>query len=335
MKVDYPWLNEAWRFLINSGEKNRLSQTYLFKTQEKLGTEALIDKFAEGLICEKEGLDACGICKNCTLVNTKSFPDLKRIELSEKQNVIPVEAIRELISFFSTKPAFGSRKIAIINPVESLNFFAANALLKIIEEPPLHSFFLLNWETPRPVPRTLTSRCTQISIPSPSRESSLKWLVSRGVNIEAFNEDDSLLAGSPVEMLTQVQNEHPSSYILKDVFGDMLTLSYGQKNIVKLSEKYQSINPITLLKSLELLCHTIGNIKFSHLPRKLLLSKKQNLNLQRLANNLDLTNVLEFNAYLLDIKSKCLTSDGIKCSDFIEPLLFKLMVLLESKYNEK
>ena len=94
-------------------------------------------------------------------------------------------------------------------------------------------------------------------------------------------------------------------------------------------------NPITLLKTLELLCHTIGNIKFSNLPRKLLLSKKQNLNLQRLANNLDLTNVLEFNAYLLDIKSKCLTSDGIKSSDFIETLLFKLMVLLESKYNEK
>ena len=67
----------------------------------------------------------------------------------------------------------------------------------------------------------------------------------------------------------------------------------------------------------------------------MLLSKKQNLDLQRLANNLDLTNVLEFNAYLLDIKSKCLTSDGIKCSDFIEPLLCKLMVLLESKYNEK
>ena len=134
---------------------------------------------------------------------------------------------------------------------------------------------------------------------------------------------------------TQIQNKHPSSNILKDVFGDILTLSSGQKNIVKLSEKYQSIGPITLLTSLELLCHTISNIKFSHLPRKLFLSKKQNLNLQRLANNLDLTNVLEFNAYLLDIKSKCLTSDGIKCSDFIETLFFKLVVLLESEYNEK
>tara|TARA_Y100001936_G_scaffold211686_1_gene219317 strand:- start:131 stop:1138 length:1008 start_codon:yes stop_codon:yes gene_type:complete len=335
MKVDYPWLNEAWRFLIDSEGKNRLGQAYLFKTQEKLGTETLIDKFAEGLICKREGLNACGICKNCTLVNAKSFPDLKRIELSEKQTVIPVEAIRELISFFSTKPAFGGRKIAIINPVEKLNFFAANALLKIIEEPPEHSFFLLNWETPRPVPRTLTSRCTQISIPSPSRESSLKWLTNRGINIEAFNEDDSLLAGSPVEIMTQIQNKHASSNILKDVFGDILTLSSGQKNIVKLSEKYQSIGPITLLTSLELLCHTISNIKFSHLPRKLFLSKKQNLNLQRLANNLDLTNVLEFNAYLLDIKSKCLTSDGIKCSDFIETLFFKLVLLLESEYNEK
>ena len=335
MKVDYPWLNEAWRFLIDSEGKNRLGQAYLFKTQEKLGTETLIDKFAEGLICKREGLNACGICKNCTLVNAKSFPDLKRIELSEKQTVIPVEAIRELISFFSTKPAFGGRKIAIINPVEKLNFFAANALLKIIEEPPEHSFFLLNWETPRPVPRTLTSRCTQISIPSPSRESSLKWLTNRGINIEAFNEDDSLLAGSPVEIITQIQNKHPSSNILKDVFGDILTLSSGQKNIVKLSEKYQSIGPITLLTSLELLCHTISNIKFSHLPRKLFLSKKQNLNLQRLANNLDLINVLEFNAYLLDIKSKCLTSDGIKCSDFIETLFFKLVLLLESEYNEK
>ncbi len=335
MKIDYPWLNEAWRFLIDSEGKNRLSQAYLFKTQEKLGTETLIDKFALGLICEKEGLDACGICKNCALVNAKSFPDLKRIELSEKQNVIPVEAIRDLISFFSTKPAFGGRKIAIINPVENLNFFAANALLKIIEEPPEHSFFLLNWETPRPVPRTLTSRCTQISIPSPSRESSLNWLVSRGADIEEFNENDSLLAGSPVEILFQVQNKHPSLYILKDVFGDILTLSSGQKNIVKLSEKYQSISPITLLTSLELLCHTLSNIKFSHLPRKLFLSKKQNLNLQRLANNLDLTNVLEFNAYLLDIKSKCLASDGIKCSDFIETLFFKWMVVLESEYNEK
>ena len=118
MKIEYPWLNEAWNFLINSEKKNRLAQTYLFKTQEKLATETLIDKFTQGLICEKEGLDACGICKNCILMNAKTFPDLKRIELSEKQNIIPVESIRELISFFSTKPAFGSRKIAIINPVE-------------------------------------------------------------------------------------------------------------------------------------------------------------------------------------------------------------------------
>ncbi len=331
MKIDYPWLNEAWKFLINSEEKNRLGQTFLFKTQEKLATEILIDKFAEGLICEKEGLDACGVCKNCVLMNANTFPDLKRIELSEKQNIIPVEAIRELISFFSTKPAFGIRKIAIINPVESLNFHAVNALLKIIEEPPKHCFFLLNWETPRPVPRTLTSRCTQISIPSPTRESSLKWLDSKGVKIETFDEDNWLLAGSPIEILTQIKNNEPNSSILKDVFGDILALSFGQKNIVKMSEKYQTTNPVMLLTCLEILCHTISNIKFSCLPRKLFLSKKQNLNLQRLANNLDLTNVLEFNGYLLDIKSKCLISDGIKCSDFIETLFFKLMVLLESE----
>ena len=192
-------------------------------------------------------------------------------------------------------------------------------------------FFLLNWETPRPVPRTLTSRCTQISIPSPSRESSLKWLGDRGINIETFSEGDSLIAGSPIEMLTHIQNHDPSSSILKDLFGDALALSFGQKNIVQLSEKYQSTNPITLLTSLEVLCHTLSNIKYSHLPRKLLLSKKQSLNLQRLANNLDLTSILEFNSYLLDIKSKCLTSDGIKCSDFMEPLLFKLMVILQSE----
>ena len=335
MKIDYPWLNEAWKFLINSEKNDRLGQTYLFKTQEKLATETLIDKFAKGLICESGGLDACGICKNCVLMNAKSFPDLKRIELSEKQKIIPAEIIRELISFFSTRPAYGIRKIAIINPVEGLNFYAANALLKIIEEPPEHSFFLLNWETPRPVPKTLTSRCTQIFIPSPSRESSLKWLRSRGVNLETLNEDDGLLAGSPVEILNQIQNSDPFSYILKDVFADILTLSSGQKNIVKLSEKYQSVSPIALLTSLEILCHTISNIKFSYLPRKLLLSKKQNLNLQRLANNLDLMSILEFNSYILDIKSKCLTSDGVKCSDFTEPLFFKLMVLLESEYNEK
>ena len=75
------------------------------------------------------------------------------------RTVITVDETRETISFFGSTAAAEGWRVCIVDTVDELNPNAANALLKMLEEPPRQSLFLLISHAPGRVLPTILSRC--------------------------------------------------------------------------------------------------------------------------------------------------------------------------------
>ena len=88
-------------------------------------------------------------------------PNEKRNAISQ---VITVDEVRRMKSFFALSAADGGRRVAIVDSVDEMNPNAANALLKLLEEPPPASFFLLISHQPARLLPTIRSRCRELRL---------------------------------------------------------------------------------------------------------------------------------------------------------------------------
>ena len=77
---------------------------------------------------------------------------------------IGVDAVRAAMQIFQLSAAFGGWRIAIVDCAEDLNRNSANALLKIVEEPPAHSLVLIVSHRPGQVAPTIRSRCRRLRL---------------------------------------------------------------------------------------------------------------------------------------------------------------------------
>lgn len=136
------------------------------------------------------------------LVTAQSHPDLLVLERAGegaklKRN-ISVDQARELPEFFSMSPSRARYRVAIIDAADDLNMNAANALLKVLEEPPERGVLFLVTHAPGRLLPTIRSRCRRLNFPNWSLEA-LGALVARqaGLADEEAHRVAGMAAGSP------------------------------------------------------------------------------------------------------------------------------------------
>lgn len=130
---------------------------------------------AKALNCESPVIDPnskipfepCGVCASCKAMENGNHLDLIEIDAASNRGI---DSIRELIDKVKLSPAMGKRKVYIIDEVHMLTNEASNALLKTLEEPPAHAFFILCTTNPEKVLDTIKSRCQQFAFKKPSIE---------------------------------------------------------------------------------------------------------------------------------------------------------------------
>ncbi len=150
--------------------RNRLASTYLFVGPSGIGKKRFAKTLAQALLCSQNPehtLIPCDGCPDCYQVRANTHPDLLLISKPSDKAFLPVELfigtrekrMREGLCYdVSRKPFRGKRKIAIIDDVDYLNQESANALLKVLEEPPPRSLMiLLGTSATRQIP-TIRSR---------------------------------------------------------------------------------------------------------------------------------------------------------------------------------
>jgi len=100
------------------------------------------------------------------------------LETLKKSTVIKVDEVREINSFLSKKALDGSWRVVLIDCVDDLNTASANAILKILEEPPAKSILLLVCHNPNKLLPTIRSRCAQLVL-EPLSEENVATLLRR------------------------------------------------------------------------------------------------------------------------------------------------------------
>ena len=176
-----PWLIEATATLTAARRADRMHHALLIHAAPGTGGEWLAGWCTQLLLCTAAEGAACGICTSCRRAAAEQHPDLTIVRPIENSQQIRIEQIRELIAELALTAHQGGYKVARIEPGDALNRFAANALLKTLEEPPARTVLIVVAAMPSRLPATLVSRCQRIRIRAPSREESLAWLAaSRG-----------------------------------------------------------------------------------------------------------------------------------------------------------
>lgn len=244
MAEAYPWQDSLWQQLAGRAQH---AHAYLLHGPAGIGKRALAERLMARLLCQRpEGLDACGQCKSCLLLKAGSHPDNYILEPEEADKAIKVDQVRELVSFVVQTAQLGGRKVVLIEPAESMNINAANALLKSLEEPSGDTVLLLvSHQTSRLLP-TIKSRCVQQACPLPSEAMSLAWLATA---LPGCSEDErvellTLAAGSPLAAVTlQAQGVREQRALVVDGVKKLLK---QQQSPTQLAEGWNAI-PLLLL----------------------------------------------------------------------------------------
>ncbi len=107
---------------------------------------------------------------------------------------LTVDEVRETVNFFGTTRGEDGWRVAIIDAVDDMNENSANALLKILEEPPERSVFFVLSHSPAKVMPTIRSRCQQLVLKPLDPQAVMNVLHQMGLDQDISAEDMELLA---------------------------------------------------------------------------------------------------------------------------------------------
>ncbi len=230
----FPWNQQDWGRLTQT--RNKLHHGLLINGQPGIGKREFSLALCHYILCSEATEDVhspCGHCQNCRLFEAGTHPDFHvltsefesfksrlplltdysnryqdsedREKKKKKSQVINVNQVRTLTDRFSTHAHISSTKVALILPADCMNINAANALLKLLEEPPENSIIVLVTANPGYLPATIRSRCMAHVLTAPDRHNALAWLAQF---LNEQNSDDalSLAGGGPLEARRLAEN---------------------------------------------------------------------------------------------------------------------------------
>jgi len=133
-------------FLKNIRETGKISQAYIFAGPDGSGKKSAAINFAKALNCADAGKVPCGICLSCRKIDSGNFPSLFLIRssgASRSIRSIKIEDVRGIKKELSLKPYEGLFRVFIIENADVMTQESQNALLKMLEEPPSKTVFIL------------------------------------------------------------------------------------------------------------------------------------------------------------------------------------------------
>lgn len=152
--------------LLSTLISGKISHAYLFVGPRGSGKTSTARILAQIVNCEKnqgktgDFSEPCGECVACRVIGRGSSVDV--IEIDAASNGL-VDDIRDLREKVRLSPVQLKKKIYIIDEVHMVSTAGFNALLKTLEEPPVHVLFILCTTESQKVPETISSRCARVN----------------------------------------------------------------------------------------------------------------------------------------------------------------------------
>lgn len=250
-------------------EERRLPGAMLFAGEEGIGKKLFALEVAKALNCRSpQGAEGCGRCPSCIRISKFNYPQSSEAEewkgiiwtdhpdvgiVVAPKRVLLVEQMRQIEREANFRPYEGKARVFLIDDADKLNDPSANALLKVLEEPPHTSHLVLLTSRPGMLLPTIRSRCQVIRF-SPlaaeeienhltqnkiagGKEANLRARVARGSLGRAISQDfagfteareamlkvlEALTAGDRVRLLRSAEELNDAQY--KDEFESRLDI---------------------------------------------------------------------------------------------------------------
>lgn len=143
--------------LSNAIEGNMISHAYLFCGPRGSGKTTIARILAKAVNCQdRKGYEPCNKCSSCLEINEGRAIDLIEIDAASNRGIDEIRQLKEGAKFAPSRLKY---KVFIIDEAHQLSKDAANALLKILEEPPEHVIFILATTEIHKMISTIISRC--------------------------------------------------------------------------------------------------------------------------------------------------------------------------------
>ena len=162
---------------------------------------------AAGPMPSGDGLETPDTHPTARLIKAGSHPDFRLVERIENktgtalQRNITVEQVRALGDLFAVTPAMSDWRAAVIDAADDLEPSAANALLKMLEEPPANCLFLLVSHVPGRLLPTIRSRCRRLDFQALGNDAMTSVLTAQGIGAAKIPELVRSAGGSPGKAL--------------------------------------------------------------------------------------------------------------------------------------
>jgi DNA polymerase-3 subunit delta' len=198
------------QILTRTADRQQLPNSYMFCGPEGVGKWAAALALTAYLNCrERNGNDSCGACPSCIQIDKLQFPNLhiaiptppsktEKEELAnyweildgkiaepysliggEREMSIPVATVRAIRSSLSQKPPQIGKRVVIIEQMDRMRTMSADALLKIVEEPPPETLIVITTSKPERLLPTIVSRCRRLRFAHLSDEDIADYLTGK------------------------------------------------------------------------------------------------------------------------------------------------------------
>ncbi|RTE64304.1 DNA polymerase III subunit delta' [Amphritea opalescens] len=233
-----PWLKGRWEYLLELKAHNRFPHALLINGPEGLGKACFALALANYVLCrEPHNGAACGHCRSCELTESGGHPDLYQLKPEEPGKPIKIDQVRELTAFIYSTAQQGGYRVVIIDPADSMNINASNALLKMLEEPGANTLIMLLTHRLGQMLPTIKSRCQRVDMPPADVALATQWVSTQ---LEVAPEEAAQLLviahNSPLQAL---------AYKQEDLLGLRAKVLKGLADILK-----QRSSPIEVAQSL-------------------------------------------------------------------------------------
>jgi len=310
-----PWHRDALARLVANRE--RLAHALLLHGPEGTGKYRFALGLAARLLClqpREAGTVPCGECPSCRLLSAGSHPDLHLVVpeniglhldpvqaayaaryLPERKpgrktesTVIAIDQVRALIQALATRAHTAPHKVALFWPAERLNTSAANALLKLLEEPPQDSILLLVSNEPHRLPATVRSRCVKVPLALPAEEAALEWLAARGLAPAPARQALALAGGAPLRAEQLFRSDFPRQSAA--LVADLARLASGQADPTECAARWQKAGAYDALDWFARCLADLACLASTETPARLFNGREE---LKSLAEPLDLVRLLD------------------------------------------
>lgn len=164
---DHMQYHPETRFELNQYiQADKIPNALLFTGPFHSGKREAAFWFAKGCNCITPDHIGCSKCKPCLKIEAGTHPDILEVKPETGKKAILISQIRQLAGLIATRPNEAAYRMVLITQSDLMNVQAQNALLKMLEEPPEKTFFILLENSAGLLLPTIVSRCRRFRFSS-------------------------------------------------------------------------------------------------------------------------------------------------------------------------